>query len=86
MPARFAIVPSIEKTPSVAIIRNRAEAAAFSCASRSPMSEFLKRNRCALHRRMPSMMLAWFNWSLMTASSSESSASKSPPFASKQEE
>ena len=40
MPGRLAMMPSIEKTPSVAIIRNRASAASCSFASRSAMSLF----------------------------------------------
>jgi len=37
------------------------------------MSLLAKRSRWALHSRTPSMMLAWFNWSLMIVSSGPSS-------------
>ena len=37
-----------------------------------------------MHKRTPSMMLAWFRESLMMASSGPSSGSKTPPLASKQ--
>ena len=50
------------------------------------MSLFAYRSRRALQSRMPSMMLAWFSESLMTASASSSSVSNRPPFASKHEE
>ena len=76
--------PSMLNTPSVAISRNRAERASFNFASRSAMSRFANRNRCALHKRMPSMMEAWLSASLSTASSGPSSVSNSPPLASKQ--
>jgi hypothetical protein len=49
------------------------------------MSPFANRSRRALHRRMPSMIEAWFRASEITASSGPSSASKRPPLASKQE-
>ncbi len=80
---RSATIPSMEKTPSVAISRNRAPAAASSCRSRSAMSLFAYRNRCALDSRTPSMIEAWLRASEMTASSSPSRVSKSPPLASK---
>ena len=38
---RLAMIPSIEKTPSVAISRNLASLASWSLASRSAMSLFL---------------------------------------------
>jgi len=37
-----------------------------------------------VHRRIPSMMEAWFSWSLITASSGVSSVSKIAALASKQ--
>jgi len=45
----------------------------------------LLRQRCALHRRMPSMIDAWLSASEMIASSGPSSVSNTPPFASKHE-
>ena len=48
------------------------------------MSACWKMWRWALHRRMPSMIDAWFRLSVMIASCSPSNGSKIPPFASKQ--
>ncbi len=80
------MTPSIENTPSVAIILKRAPLASFNLASRSVMLLFLKRKRCALQRRMPSMIDAWLSSSEMTASCSPSNVSNNPPFASKHDE
>ena len=77
--------PSIEKTPSVTmnlILAFFASSANFF--SRSARSEWAYLSRCALHSRMPSIIEAWFNESLITASSGVRTASKKPPFASKQ--
>ena len=52
--------------------------------SRSFMSEFAKRYRFALHRRIPSMIEAWFRASETIASSGPNSGSNKPPLASKQ--
>ena len=49
------------------------------------MSLFLYLNFLALHSRIPSMMEAWFNSSLKTASSGLKRASNKPVFASKQQ-
>mmetsp|Transcript_8670 Transcript_8670/g.24473 ORF Transcript_8670/g.24473 Transcript_8670/m.24473 type:complete len:301 (-) Transcript_8670:201-1103(-) len=82
---RGAMCPSMLKTPSVAMSFRRAPSASFSLASRSPMSMWLYLSRWALQRRMPSMMEAWFSWSLITASSEVRMASNSPALASKHE-
>ena len=78
--------PSIEKTPSVAIIRRRLFCVLRSASSSAAMSPLAYRWRSALQRRMPSMIDAWLSASEMMASSSPSSVSKRPPFASKQDE
>ena len=83
----------MENTPSVAMSRNRASADSLRRASSSVMSRLAYRSRRplpstntgVLDSRMPSMMLAWFNASEMTASSVPSSVSNSPVFASKHE-
>ena len=84
--ASGAMYPSIENTPSVTTNRNRASVLSCSWRSRSAMSRFAYRYRRALHRRMPSMMLAWLSASEMTASRSSRRASKIPPLASKHDE
>ena len=73
--------PSIENTPSVQMKRWRAEEASLSAFSRALMSECGYTFRCALHRRMLSMILAWFRASEMTASFSSRQAGISPSFA-----
>lgn len=50
------------------------------------MSRLAYRYREAFDRRMPSMIDAWFRASEITASSGPRRVSKTPPFASKQEE
>ena len=50
------------------------------------MSPFAYRSRRALQSRIPSMIEAWLSASEITASSSPSSASNRPPFASKHDE
>ena len=79
----FAMVPSMLKVPSVTMMRLRRWLVSFSFASRSCMLLCSYRKRCALHKRTPSIMLAWFNVSLMMASSSLNNGSNTPPFASK---
>ena len=75
----------VEKTPSVAISFRLAPPASFSLASRSAMSLLRKRNRVALHRRTPSMMLAWLSASLITTSSLSRTVGISPSLAFQQE-
>ena len=53
--------PSIENTPSVAIIVTFAAEASSSRASSSPRSPFAYRSRCALQSRIPSMIDAWLS-------------------------
>ena len=77
--------PSIENTPSVAIILNLAVPVSFNFSSRSFISMCLNLNLLALQSLMPSIIEAWFNSSLRMASSSLNNVSKSPVFASKQE-
>ena len=48
------------------------------------MSVCLYLNLLALHRRIPSIIEAWFNSSEITASSGPSKTSNNPAFASKQ--
>ena len=77
---RFAMWPSMLKTPSVTTRTNLAPPARAACSwrSRSAMSELAYRYRAALHSRMPSMIEAWFSASEMIASSSPSSGSNTP--------
>ena len=77
-----AIVPSIEKTPSVTITLDLKFLVNFNCFSKSIMSLFLYLNLSALHSRIPSINDAWFNESLTIASLLSNKGSKRPPLAS----
>src|SRR5664280_483438 len=59
--ASFAMSPSMEKTPSVMIMRERLSMCSCSFSSKCPMSECLNVSCMALHRRIPSTMEACLN-------------------------
>ena len=58
---RSAASPSIEKTPSVIISLKRDAESSASIVSKALVSLCGTRKRCALHRRTPSMIEAWFS-------------------------
>ena len=76
----------MEKTPSVTIRRRRASDGLLQLRLQVGHVAVGVAEARALDSRMPSMMLAWLSASEMTASSSPSSVSNTPPLASKQEE
>jgi len=59
--------------------------ASYKFFSRSAISKCLYLSLLALHNLIPSIIEAWFNSSLIIASSGVSTASKKPAFASKQD-